>query len=400
MRHTILKAMGEEKVEGATIAGVDDNWKVIPGTERELVVDTVCLAVGLTPTVELVAQAGGQLSYIPELGGYLPVHDEDMRTTVNRVFVAGDAGGIEEATTAMIEGKIAGLSVVRDILGATDEKDLIFLKNQLREFRSGPTSEKVRKGLGKTGLHFEESCDVSLRSNEPDRYFGKLRPIIECFQAIPCNPCETSCPAGAITVGDNINNLPVVDYEKCTGCGICATKCPGLAIFMLREDEERGVATVGIPYEFLPVPEKGQDVLVMNREGKELGTGRVVRVVRPTNKSNLVYVEVPLSIAADVRHLHAVSQVKTDFVCRCEEVTVGQVEEALERGYTDYEELRRYLRLGMGPCGGRTCRLNTLLVMSRKLGVPVEKLHPGTYRPPAIPTTFKSISKGGEDSDR
>lgn len=399
LKNTILKAIGKERVEGAVIAEVDENWKVVSGTEREIVVDTICLSIGLSPTAELVAQSGGKLAYVGELGGYIPIHNEDMKTTVENVFVAGDAGGIEEATTAMIEGKIAGLAVVRDLLGVTNEEKIIFLKKRLEEFRSGPTSEKVRRGLEKSGLDFKESRAISFNKNEPDKYFGKLRPIIECSQAIPCNPCETSCPVGAITVGKNINSLPLIDYEKCSGCGICATKCPGLAIFMLQEDPEKNTAILGIPYEFLPLPVKGQEVLLLNRNGAEVGTGKVVRVTKPANRTNLVYVEVPLNLANEVRHLHAFSEVNSDFVCRCEEVTVGQIEKALEKGYTDYEELRRYLRLSMGPCGGRTCRLNTLLIMSRKLGVPVEKLNPGTYRPPAVPTTFKSIAEGDETND-
>ena len=45
--------------------------------------------------------------------------------------------------------------------------------------------------------------------------------IIECFEQIPCNPCLDACPKEAIKIEENINNLPEVDYEKCTGCGIC-----------------------------------------------------------------------------------------------------------------------------------------------------------------------------------
>ena len=348
LNHTILKAIGEESVKGALITALDDRWKPVPGTERELVIDTICIAVGLTPSAELVAQAGGQLKYIPELGGYVPLHDGDMRTTIDRVFVAGDVSGIEEATTAMIEGRIAGLNIVKDIKGECDETRLTDLKETLNRFRCGPTSSKIRSGLEKMNLATRAARYVEGEVNRPEEFRGKLRPIIECFEAIPCNPCETSCPVGAIKIGANINDVPVIDYSRCTGCGVCATKCPGLAIFMYQERED-GMALVGIPYEFLPVPERGQTVYAIGRNGEVLCTARVDRITRSANKTNIVYLTVPEELGRDVRHIHVTNREESSLVCRCEEITVEQVKKAIREGYVDFEELRRYLRVSMGP---------------------------------------------------
>lgn len=392
LNHTILKAIGEESVKGALITALDDRWKPVPGTERELVIDTICIAVGLTPSAELVAQAGGQLKYIPELGGYVPLHDGDMRTTIDRVFVAGDVSGIEEATTAMIEGRIAGLNIVKDIKGECDETRLTDLKETLNRFRCGPTSSKIRSGLEKMNLATRAARYVEGEVNRPEEFRGKLRPIIECFEAIPCNPCETSCPVGAIKIGANINDVPVIDYSRCTGCGVCATKCPGLAIFMYQERED-GMALVGIPYEFLPVPERGQTVYAIGRNGEVLCTARVDRITRSANKTNIVYLTVPEELGRDVRHIHVTNREESSLVCRCEEITVEQVKKAIREGYVDFEELRRYLRVSMGPCGGRTCRLNTLMILSGETGLPVEKLSPGTLRPPVIPVSFGAIER-------
>ncbi len=399
LKHTIKKAMGENKVEGAVIAEVDENWQMIASREKEFVVDTICIATGLTPSVELVSQAGGNIKYIPELGGYVPERNADMRTAASNVFVAGDVSGIEEATTAMIEGRIAGLNAAKDLSGKIDDKKLTNLKSQMENFRSGPTSQKVRQGLQKLGFSFKSQNFSGKNDNDFIKFEGKRRPIIECPEPIPCNPCETSCPVGAITVGDSINSIPKINYEKCTGCGICVSKCPGLAIFMVQELLNSNKAIMGFPYEFLPLPQKNEKVHVLSKEGEIINTGKVGKVSNFGNKTPIVYVEIDKSLIDKARHIKPLVYSKNDYVCRCEEITVEDIENAIDEGYTDFEELRRYLRIAMGPCGGRTCRLNALKILSRKTGILIEKLDPGNFRPPAVPTTFKAISEGSENDE-
>ena len=151
-RHTIIEAVGDDRVKGAVIAQVDEKFKPIPGTEREVDVDVICLAVGLAPIVNLVWQAGVEIAYIPELGGHIPWHDEEMRTNVPHVFVAGDLAGIEEATTAMIEGELAALSAA-EFLGKGDRAEIESIREdahrRLEELRLTVFSEKVKAGIKK-----------------------------------------------------------------------------------------------------------------------------------------------------------------------------------------------------------------------------------------------------------
>ena len=394
LNHTIVKAIGDEKVEGAVIAKVDNNFKIVPGTEKELVVDVITLSVGLQPSVELIAQAGVEIKYIPELGGYVPYRNEEMRTNIENVFVVGDVAGIEEATTAMIEGYIAGYTIAQEIkkINLTDKINL--MKKELIEFRKGPFSSKVRKGLEKFGIYFPEKG----YRTEQQQYKGpkgKLRAIIECPQNIPCNPCETSCPTGAINVGENINGIPHIDYDKCIGCGVCVMKCPGLAIFMVQERVDDSL--VVIPYEFEPLPNPKEEVWLLNREGERLAIGKIEKVLKnKKDKTHLIYLSVPKGMESEIRHFEKIKS-KKEYVCKCEEVTLEEVENAIEKRFTDYEELRRYLRIGMGPCGGRTCRLITLSILAKKTGKKIEELSPGTFRPPSIPLSFSAIlSKRGE----
>ncbi len=150
-RHTILRAEGREKVEKAVIAKIDDNWKPIPGTEEVYDVDIIALSVGLRPSIELLHQVGAQITYARELGGHVVRHDDVMETTVRGIFVAGDSSGIEEATTAMLEGKIAGLAAALRIekadLRAVDE--IKKAHDDLLEFRSGPFGKHILQGLKK-----------------------------------------------------------------------------------------------------------------------------------------------------------------------------------------------------------------------------------------------------------
>jgi len=147
-RHTIKRAIGEEYVEGATIVKLDVNWEEIEGTERDIEVDTICLSVGLRPTTELFSLAGCQMINIPELGGEVPLRNENMETSVEGIYVAGDASGIEEASSAMMEGRLAGLDAVEKLRGSSDEITKLkeSVRKSLEELRSGPFGEKIRIG--------------------------------------------------------------------------------------------------------------------------------------------------------------------------------------------------------------------------------------------------------------
>lgn len=153
-RHTILRALGEREVKGAVIAQLDENWQPIPGTEKEIAADVICLSVGLTPLTELLWQAGCQMVFVPELGGNVPLRNEQLETSVPGLYVAGDVSGIEEASAAMMEGVLAGLNAAASLgyTSATLAADRQNVQDQLAGLRSGPVGEKIRKGLAQCSL--------------------------------------------------------------------------------------------------------------------------------------------------------------------------------------------------------------------------------------------------------
>jgi sarcosine oxidase subunit alpha len=142
--HSIKEVCGKNNVEGAVVIRLDENWKPIKGSEEYIKCDTICLAVGLTPSTRLLSQISVDLQFIPEAGGYVALHDDSMQTSVKGVYVAGDASGIEEASTAMIEGKIAGLAAVIQLGRSTQRKLLGQYRKELYQLRAGPFGEKPR----------------------------------------------------------------------------------------------------------------------------------------------------------------------------------------------------------------------------------------------------------------
>ena len=153
----------------------------------------------------------------------------------------------------------------------------------------------MSQGLSQTGYLSEE--EIKNGPGIPSESRRKKGPVavIECIQDIPCNPCEASCRAGAISVGEDITNLPSLDEEKCVGCQTCVPICPGQAIFIVDESLPNGRATVTMPYEFLPLPDKGEIVTALDRAGNELGDATVtsVRKTERMDETAVVTIEVP-----------------------------------------------------------------------------------------------------------
>jgi len=72
-------------------------------------------------------------------------------------------------------------------------------------------------------------------------------------------------------------------------------------------------------------------------------------------------------------------------ICRCEDVSLEEVNRAIDEGYTSLEEIKRLLRCGMGPCQGRTCLMLIAQVLSHKTGKQITEMKFPTVRPPVRP---------------
>jgi len=201
----------------------------------------------------------------------------------------------------------------------------------------------------------------------------KVYPVIRCAQEIPCNPCTEVCPLGSISIrSGEISDLPKFN-DKCLGCARCVSICPGLAITLVDRnyDSSGGSALVIIPWE---MPDgtisQGMEVVTSGREGEIIGSGSVIAIKEATwqRRRRLVALEVPMVDADKVAGIRIIQQEEggrnvgklissddSDVICRCERVARGEIRKLIREGARDINDLKAYLRVGMGPCGGKTC---------------------------------------------
>jgi len=150
---TVKRAMGKDRLESVETIGLDEHWNEIPGSEMIYTTDTLCISVGLSPMHQLLSMSGVQMKYIKELGGKVPIVNHHHETSISGVFVCGDVSGIEEASSAMVEGSLSGI-YASNYLGkslASDNELQDNLHLQLESLRNGPFGVKTKIGLEKLG---------------------------------------------------------------------------------------------------------------------------------------------------------------------------------------------------------------------------------------------------------
>jgi thioredoxin reductase/Fe-S-cluster-containing hydrogenase component 2 len=353
--HTVLRAEGKDHLERVIITKINDKFQPIPGTEIVFEADTLLIAVGLTPVDELKKQA--------EKFGI-------------KTYAAGDSDIIAEASAAMISGRIAAREILLDY--GFDVEIPPELEEMIDILRSRPGSIK---GIFPT-------------PNDKDIY-----PVIRCAQEIPCNPCTEVCVLQSIKIKEStMMGRPRFD-GKCIGCTRCVSICPGLAITIVdkRYDKSKKKARVIVPWE---MPDEiikiGQIVTTTGMEGEVICKAKVIAKKKSKwqNKRTLLSLEVPYSKAdrvAGIRVKKPINKKYTDvikkksddniIICRCERVTKKEIVDYIKKtGTRDVNAVKADLRVGMGPCGGKTCT-ELIVRIFRELGIDIKDVEPPVDRP-------------------
>ena len=80
-------------------------------------------------------------------------------------------------------------------------------------------------------------------------------------------------------------------------------------------------------------------------------------------------------------------------ICRCEDVTYGEIVDVIDEGLTTTEEIKRVLRCGMGPCQGRTCSRLIARIIAEETGAKVADVPYPTVRPPSRPVEIGTLAE-------
>ncbi len=329
--YTLVRAIPNEDrtgIVGAVIAKCE-NFKAIPGTEQVIEdIDIINICTGLVPDNQLLTKG-------KELYGH-------------NVYGVGDAVRIGEGTSAVLRGRQAAYEIAQEIGLRFNYDEYLDISRQYIDSQQHPV-----RLLEKPNLPTAE------------RMAAKPFVQLDCLYGFACNPCTFSCPQGAISK-PTTSSTPTVDYNKCIGCMACVNHCPGLAIFGY--DMAKNWCFLPIEY----AVEDGAEVFLVDNNGKKIGEGKVEKVLKKDNKTNVarVFVAKVDGQMTDIkgfilkdRYPEGLNiqntqntQKDTTFICHCEDITDEQMLAAVgNRKYISVDELKHITRMGMGPCRGKRC---------------------------------------------
>jgi sarcosine oxidase, subunit alpha len=362
LSHSIISVDGDNTgVKSVTIAEVDKDFKPIPGTGKVFDVDTVLIAVGLTPIDEL--------------------YDAAQKAGMD-VYSAGDAKEIAEASAAMFGGKIAGLAIAGSLGDDITIPVEWYEKEEILKSRPGETKQ-IQYPAEREGIF----------------------PVFHCRQEIPCNPCTEICPKEGISIEDgSLMGLPVFSGE-CIGCAKCVAICPGLAVTLVDfRNAEKDKALVTIPFELLGENmREGETASVLDIDGNHLENARVTKVRSPKFADRTLLLTLEVSAENSVRaagvRIQGEEHVKPEktgittfvdqkdkeniMVCSCMRVTDGDIRKLIRQGVCDLNQVKAELNAGMGACNGKTCE-QLILRIFREEGITPSEVIPFVKRAPIM----------------
>ncbi len=330
-------------VKGAVIADCE-NFVPIPGTEQIIDgIDAINICTGLVPDDQLLIKGN-------EIFG-------------RACHGAGDAIRIGEGTSAVLKGKQVAFEILQAMHVRFDHDEYLSLSKEYIDSQQHP-------------VRIQENPHFPTDSRLDEKPFV----LIDCLYGFACNPCEFSCPHGAITK-TSTSTIPQLDFDKCIGCMQCVYQCPGLAIFgyNLKKD-----------WLFLPIEyeaNEGEEVFLVNNNGEKLGEGIIEKILKKPNKTNIARVKsnnlqgkaltevrgfiVKENYPEEVKTKDSETIESETYVCHCDDVSMDEILNVVgDRKFISVDEIKHTTRLGMGACRGKRC-IPRLKQSIRKHGITI-----------------------------
>ena len=167
LSHTVVEIHGKERLEGVTIARVDENRRPIPETREYIPCDTLLLSVGLIPENELTAGAGIELSRITN-GATV---DENRQTEIEGIFACGNVLHVHDLVDFVSsEAEIAGRGAAAYIKGEAEKSDRVI--NISTDGRVRYTVPQRIVGCGDVDIYFRVADvyrDATIKVSDGER---------------------------------------------------------------------------------------------------------------------------------------------------------------------------------------------------------------------------------------
>jgi sarcosine oxidase subunit alpha len=169
LRQTAAAIEGRDFAQSVQIANILSNGEQVSGNRLSLETDVVITSNGLAPLAELAQVAGCPLTWISDLGGWVPLHNDRFETPLGGLFLAGSITGVEGAAVAEAQGRVAGLAASA-YLQACPAKGL---ENNLSTLRQSVVTARkeavafypdIEAGRAAMALHWQKRSNGAIRS--------------------------------------------------------------------------------------------------------------------------------------------------------------------------------------------------------------------------------------------
>ena len=218
--YSIIEARGTENVTTAVISKIDDHGVPIEGTEEEIIVDLVVSGYNLTPNTGLARMIDCEMQYHAGKGGWVPVRDDTMQSSIPGVYIVGDGAGIGGAENARLEGQISATAIAFETGNISKHE----VDNVYKKIRPQLNNQK-RFGKLLVDLYSPKPGLINLVSDDT---------VICRCEEITFGEIKTAVIRGARTIGE-VKMITRVGMGNCQG-RMCEHSVTGAIIQSLADD--------------------------------------------------------------------------------------------------------------------------------------------------------------------